>query len=166
MGARNFSSACSNGRHAPAARETNRSRRGQSEKGGAGIANCARESGQGTGQGRRQKHRPELRNAQKLARHRHQHAVARPPEQARRHDVRPGLTGWAQVNGRNSISWEEKFNLDVWYVDNRSLFLDIKIFFLTVARVFRPKDINQPSKATVDRFMGNGKETNQDRDEI
>lgn len=85
-------------------------------------------------------------------------------EQLRRFEVKPGITGWAQIKGRNTISWEEKFNLDVWYVDNRSLFLDIKIFFLTIARVFRPKDINQPSKATVDRFMGNGKETNQDRD--
>ena len=58
------------------------------------------------------------------------------PEQARRHEVRPGITGWAQVNGRNALSWEEKFKLDVWYVDNRSLWLDLKIIFLTIKKVF------------------------------
>lgn len=86
-------------------------------------------------------------------------------EQLRRFEVNPGITGWAQIKGRNTISWEEKFKLDVWYVDNRSLFLDIKIFFLTIVRVFRPKDITQPSKATVERFVGNSKETNLDEDQ-
>ncbi|PWK09688.1 sugar transferase [Tumebacillus permanentifrigoris] len=75
-------------------------------------------------------------------------------EQARRHDVRPGITGWAQVNGRNSISWEEKFALDVWYVDNQSFWLDIKILWMTFLRVVRPVDINQDGQATVSRFTG------------
>jgi len=75
-------------------------------------------------------------------------------EQLRRHEVRPGITGWAQINGRNAISWEEKFKLDVWYVDNRTFFLDIKILLITIVKVFRAKDINQPSKATVERFVG------------
>ncbi|MBL0389249.1 sugar transferase [Tumebacillus sp. ITR2] len=76
------------------------------------------------------------------------------PEQARRHDVRPGITGWAQVNGRNNISWEDKFSLDVWYVDNRSFWLDMKILYMTVLRVVRPVDINQDGQATVTRFTG------------
>lgn len=78
------------------------------------------------------------------------------PEQARRHEVRPGITGWAQINGRNAISWEDKFKLDVWYVDNHSLWLDIKILFLTVARVFKRDGISQPGEATAREFMGNG----------
>ena len=76
------------------------------------------------------------------------------PEQARRHDVRPGLTGWAQVNGRNALSWEEKFALDVWYVDNRSLLLDIRILFLTVRQVLRRSGISAQGAATMPEFMG------------
>jgi len=77
-------------------------------------------------------------------------------EQARRHEVRPGITGWAQVNGRNAISWEQKFALDVWYVDNRSLLLDLKILWLTVLRVLRREGINEPGSATAERFAGSG----------
>jgi sugar transferase EpsL len=77
------------------------------------------------------------------------------PEQARRHDVLPGITGWAQVNGRNAISWEEKFKLDVWYVDHQSFWLDIKILFLTVTKVFKRESINAPGSATAPEFMGN-----------
>ena len=76
------------------------------------------------------------------------------PEQARRHEVRPGITGWAQVNGRNAISWEEKFKLDVWYVDNRSLWLDIKILWLTVKRVWRRDGISAAGEATMPKFTG------------
>ncbi|MFD2923015.1 sugar transferase [Halobacillus naozhouensis] len=75
-------------------------------------------------------------------------------EQARRHDVRPGITGWAQVNGRNAISWEDKFKLDVWYVDNRTFWLDIKIIFLTVLKVFKSEGINQDGNATMEKFRG------------
>lgn len=74
--------------------------------------------------------------------------------QARRHEVRPGITGWAQVNGRNAISWEEKFALDVWYVDNRSVGLDIKIMALTLAKVFGRADISARGEATMPRFTG------------
>jgi len=77
-------------------------------------------------------------------------------EQARRHEVRPGITGWAQVNGRNAISWEEKFKLDVWYVDNRSFWLDLKILFMTIAKVFRREGISHDGQATMERFTGNG----------
>lgn len=80
------------------------------------------------------------------------------PEQARRHEVRPGITGWAQVNGRNAISWEEKFKLDVWYVDNQSLWLDIKILWKTFAKVFRREGISQEGQATAEKFMGSSKE--------
>ena len=76
------------------------------------------------------------------------------PEQARRHDVRPGITGWAQVNGRNAISWEDKFILDVWYVDNWSLWLDVKIIFMTILKILRREDINQPGQATAEEFKG------------
>lgn len=76
------------------------------------------------------------------------------PEQARRHDVKPGITGWAQVHGRNAISWEDKFRLDVWYVDNHSFFLDLKILWMTVQKVFRHEGINHPGKATMEEFMG------------
>lgn len=76
------------------------------------------------------------------------------PEQARRHEVKPGITGWAQVNGRNAISWEEKFTLDVWYVDNWSLALDARILALTVARVLRPAGITSSGNATMPEFMG------------
>lgn len=77
------------------------------------------------------------------------------PEQARRHEVMPGITGWAQVNGRNAISWEEKFKLDVWYVDNQSFWLDIKILLMTVKKVFKRESINAPGSATAPEFMGN-----------
>jgi lipopolysaccharide/colanic/teichoic acid biosynthesis glycosyltransferase len=77
------------------------------------------------------------------------------PDQARRHEVLPGITGWAQINGRNALTWEEKFNLDVWYVDHWSFFLDIKILFLSVLKVLRREGINQPGQATADEFMGN-----------
>ncbi|WP_087974316.1 sugar transferase [Oceanobacillus rekensis] len=76
------------------------------------------------------------------------------PEQARRHDVRPGITGCAQVNGRNAISWEEKFKLDVWYVENRSFWLDFKILFQTVLKVFKSEGINQDGQATMEKFKG------------
>jgi lipopolysaccharide/colanic/teichoic acid biosynthesis glycosyltransferase len=75
-------------------------------------------------------------------------------EQARRHDVRPGLTGWAQVNGRNAISWDEKFRLDVWYVDNRSMLLDLKILLLTLQKVLTREGINSEGEATMPRFTG------------
>lgn len=77
-------------------------------------------------------------------------------EQARRHEVRPGITGWAQVNGRNAIRWEEKFRLDVWYVDNRSFRLDLKILFMTIAEVFKREGISQEGQATMERFTGSG----------
>ena len=76
------------------------------------------------------------------------------PEQARRHDVLPGITGWAQVNGRNAISWEEKFNLDVWYVDHQSFLLDLKILLMTAGKVFKRESINAPGSATAPEFMG------------
>ncbi len=76
------------------------------------------------------------------------------PEQTRRHEVRPGITGWAQVNGRNALSWEEKFRLDVWYVDHRSLLLDIKILFLTVFKAASRDGINHPGSDTMDEFLG------------
>ncbi len=76
------------------------------------------------------------------------------PEQARRHDVRPGITGWAQVNGRNAISWEDKFRLDVWYVDHLSLRLDAKILLLTIRKVFLREGIHAEGQATVRKFTG------------
>ena len=76
-------------------------------------------------------------------------------EQARRHEARPGITGWAQVNGRNAISWEEKFKLDVWYVDNRSLLLDIKILWLTVRKVLLRDGVNATDAVTMTKFTGN-----------
>ena len=76
-------------------------------------------------------------------------------EQARRHEVRPGLTGWAQVNGRNALDWPEKFRMDVWYVDHRTFVLDLKILWLTVFRVLRAQGINQDGRATADSFKGN-----------
>lgn len=75
-------------------------------------------------------------------------------EQIKRHNVLPGLTGWAQINGRNTISWSEKFKLDVWYVENWSISLDIKIFFLTIYKVFRRDGINQEGKVTMTKFNG------------
>jgi len=79
------------------------------------------------------------------------------PEQARRHEVKPGITGWAQVNGRNAISWEEKFQLDVWYVDHQSFWLDQKILFLTVKRVFQRSGISAYGEITMPRFTGNNR---------
>ena len=76
------------------------------------------------------------------------------PEQARRHEVRPGVTGWAQINGRNAISWADKFKLDTWYVDNRSLWLDIKILWLTVKKVLVRDGISAAGEATMSKFTG------------
>lgn len=75
--------------------------------------------------------------------------------QAKRHTVRPGVTGWAQINGRNAISWQQKFELDVWYVDNQSFWLDIKIIFLTIKKVFAQSDISAEGEATMTKFTGN-----------
>lgn len=76
-------------------------------------------------------------------------------EQARRHDVRPGITGWAQCHGRNAISWSEKFRLDVWYVDNLSLKIDLQIIFITIKKVLCRADISQVGEATIEPFNGN-----------
>jgi lipopolysaccharide/colanic/teichoic acid biosynthesis glycosyltransferase len=76
------------------------------------------------------------------------------PEQARRHEVKPGITGWAQVNGRNALTWEEKFKLDVWYVENWSFWLDMKILLMTIWRILKRQGINQPGQATMEEFMG------------
>jgi lipopolysaccharide/colanic/teichoic acid biosynthesis glycosyltransferase len=79
--------------------------------------------------------------------------------QARRHEVKPGITGWAQINGRNAITWSKKFQLDVWYVDNMSIWLDIKILCLTIKKVIMREGINQPGHSTIEVFRGNdGKE--------
>lgn len=82
------------------------------------------------------------------------------PEQSRRHDVLPGITGWAQINGRNAITWEDKFSFDVWYVDHWSLCLDVKILLLTFWKVITREGISQPGYATAEEFMG----TNQTED--
>ncbi len=74
------------------------------------------------------------------------------PEQARRHEVKPGITGWAQVNGRNAITWEDKFKLDVWYVDNQSFWLDVKIIFMTIWKIVKREGISQPGHATMEEF--------------
>ena len=79
------------------------------------------------------------------------------PEQARRHGVKPGITGWAQVNGRNAISWEDKFKLDVWYVDNWSVWLDVKIIAMTVLKVLKKEGISQKGEATMEEFMPQAK---------
>jgi sugar transferase EpsL len=76
------------------------------------------------------------------------------PEQMRRHDALPGLTGWAQVNGRNAVTWEDKFRLDLWYVDHWSFWLDIRILFLTLGKVFKREGISQPGQATAEEFHG------------
>ena len=76
------------------------------------------------------------------------------PEQARRHEVPPGITGWAQIKGRNSLSWEEKFALDVWYVDNRSFWLDLRILWLTLSKVVRREGISHGDEATMPKFTG------------
>ena len=75
--------------------------------------------------------------------------------QARRHEIRPGITGWAQVKGRNTLSWPEKFDLDVWYVDNQSLGLDLKIMWMTIGQVFRTSEVNEAGQATMSKFTGN-----------
>ncbi len=77
------------------------------------------------------------------------------PEQMRRHDVLPGITGWAQVNGRNALSWEEKFRLDVWYVDHWSFWLDMRILFMTLWKVLKREGISQPGHVTMEEFKGN-----------
>ena len=82
------------------------------------------------------------------------------PRQARRHEVPPGITGWAQVNGRNAISWEQKFELDVWYVEHRSLWLDFKILCITLLKVFTREGISAPGSATAPEFMGSKKHVN------
>jgi len=79
--------------------------------------------------------------------------------QARRHEVRPGITGWAQTNGRNAVSWEERFEMDVWYVDHHSLALDVRILFRTIAKVWQREGIQQPGQATVTEFLGTGEST-------
>ena len=76
------------------------------------------------------------------------------PEQNRRHEVLPGITGWAQVNGRNAVSWERKFELDVWYVDHQSFWLDIKILLMTIAKVFKREGISQQGHVTAEKFRG------------
>lgn len=76
------------------------------------------------------------------------------PEQNRRHETRPGITGWAQINGRNAIQWEQKFKLDIWYVDNQSLFLDLKIIAMTIIKVIKRADISAPNEATMPPFSG------------
>jgi sugar transferase EpsL len=77
------------------------------------------------------------------------------PEQRRRHKAKPGITGWAQINGRNALSWEQKFALDVWYVDHQSLWMDVKILVLTVWKILKRDGISQPGEATAQEFMGN-----------
>lgn len=77
------------------------------------------------------------------------------PRQARRHEVRPGITGWAQVNGRNAISWQDRFELDVWYVDNVSFRLDMKIIFMTIKKVIKREGISSPTSVTMEAFTGN-----------
>jgi lipopolysaccharide/colanic/teichoic acid biosynthesis glycosyltransferase len=78
------------------------------------------------------------------------------PTQARRHELRPGITGWAQVNGRNALSWERKFELDVWYVDNRTIWLDLKIICMTIRKVIKRDDISADGEVTMPRFTGSG----------
>lgn len=85
-------------------------------------------------------------------------------EQAKRHLVKPGITGWAQVNGRNAITWEDKFKLDVWYVNHHSLLLDIKILWLTILKLFRPEGINQDGHVTMTSFTGT--ETNEKENQL
>lgn len=85
-------------------------------------------------------------------------------EQYRRHEVRPGVTGWAQVNGRNAISWEDKFRLDVWYVDHRSLWLDLKILFMTVKKVLVRDGISEDGEVTMSRFTGNDDQSGERND--
>jgi sugar transferase EpsL len=81
------------------------------------------------------------------------------PEQGRRHDVRPGLTGWAQVNGRNALTWEDKFELDIWYVDHQSWMLDLRIMAQTVWMILKREGISQPGHATMEEFLGTSRDT-------
>ena len=81
--------------------------------------------------------------------------------QSRRHEVKPGVTGWAQVNGRNSVSWEDKFKLDIWYVDNKSLWLDIKIIFMTIKKVLVRDGISQVNNVTMEPFLGSAVSSDQ-----
>lgn len=83
-----------------------------------------------------------------------EHLPLNTPEQARRHEVRPGITGWAQMNGRNALSWEEKFRLDVWYVDHQSFWLDLRIMAMTLISLFSRRGINEPGQATMRKFTG------------
>ncbi len=83
-------------------------------------------------------------------------------EQMRRHEVRPGITGWAQVNGRNAISWDEKFAHDLWYVDHRSFWLDMKILWITLGRVVKSRGISQPGNATMEKFKGQSTDIRED----
>ena len=76
------------------------------------------------------------------------------PQQSRRQEVKPGITGWAQINGRNALTWEQKFAMDVWYVEHRSVFLDARIIFLTAWKILKREGINQPGQATAEEFMG------------
>lgn len=80
------------------------------------------------------------------------------PEQSRRHDALPGITGWAQINGRNALSWEEKFKLDVWYVENQSFPLDLRILFLTIYKVFKREGVNHDKQVTMTKFTGSKKD--------
>ena len=82
------------------------------------------------------------------------------PEQARRHEVKPGITGWAQVNGRNDITWDQKFFLDVWYVDHHSRWLDLKILALTILKILKREGISQPGYSTAEEFMGTDRKPN------
>ena len=75
-------------------------------------------------------------------------------EQARRHEVKPGITGWAQVNGRNALTWEEKFKMDVWYIDNWSFWIDLKIILMTICKILKREGVNQPGQATMEEFKG------------
>jgi len=84
------------------------------------------------------------------------------PQQARRHEVMPGITGWAQINGRNALTWEEKFDLDIWYVDHQSLRLDLKILWLTLVKVIRRDGISQAGHATMPEFMGSQTQSRRD----
>lgn len=81
------------------------------------------------------------------------------PEQNRRHNVKPGITGWAQINGRNAISWDDKFKLDVWYVDNYSFFLDLKILWLTIAKVLKREGVNAGANETMPGFRGSNEKS-------
>lgn len=88
------------------------------------------------------------------------------PEQARRHDAKPGITGWAQVNGRNAITWEEKFKLDVWYVDHQSFRLDLKIIFMTFWKILKREGISQSGQVTVEYFLGSNQKITEEKDGI